>query len=95
MSNNINDESVAELKSGLTEFYKNKFEITDIKVAFRATIADRRPVLGRHQQYQNLFIFNGLGARGVYNGSYFSKTLFDFIENNLKLESEIDVKRFY
>lgn len=95
MSNNINDESVEELKSGLTEFYKNDFEIQDVNVAFRATIADRRPVLGRHQEQQNFYIFNGLGARGVYNGSYFSKILFDFIENNLNLESEIDVKRFY
>ncbi|UQB68600.1 NAD(P)/FAD-dependent oxidoreductase [Epilithonimonas zeae] len=94
-TNNINDESVEELKSGLQEIYKNDFEIQDINVAFRATVADRRPILGRHQKYQNFYIFNGLGARGVYNGSYFSKVLFDFIENNLNLESEIDVKRFY
>jgi len=94
-SNNINEDSVEELKSGLEEFYKNEFEITDIRVAFRATIADRRPVLGRHQKYQNVYIFNGLGARGVYNGSYFSKILFEFIENDVELESEIDVNRFY
>lgn len=95
MSNNINEESVEELKSGLEGIFKNEFEITDIKVAFRATVGDRRPILGKHQEHQNFYIFNGLGARGVYNGSYFSKTLFDFIENNLNLESEIDVKRFY
>jgi len=94
-TNNINDESVEELKSGLMEIYKNKFEIRDVNVAFRATVADRRPILGRHQEHHNFYIFNGLGARGVYNGSYFSKVLFDFIENNLNLESEIDVKRFY
>jgi len=95
MTDNINDESVEELKSGLQAIYKNEFEIQDINVAFRATVADRRPILGRHQEHKNFYIFNGLGARGVYNGSYFSKVLFDFIENNLNLESEIDVKRFY
>jgi len=95
MTNNINDESVEELKSGLQAIYKNEFEIQDINVAFRATVADRRPILGRHQEHKQFYIFNGLGARGVYNGSYFSKVLFDFIENNLNLESEIDVKRFY
>ncbi|WP_312761990.1 FAD-dependent oxidoreductase [Epilithonimonas sp.] len=95
MSTNINDESVEELKSGLEGIYKNDFEIQDVNVAFRATVGDRRPILGKHQEHQNFYIFNGLGARGVYNGSYFSKTLFDFIENNLNLDSEIDVKRFY
>ncbi|GGG56550.1 NAD(P)/FAD-dependent oxidoreductase [Epilithonimonas arachidiradicis] len=95
MTNNINDESVEELKSGLQEIYNNDFEIQDINVAFRATVADRRPILGKHQEHQNFYIFNGLGARGVYNGSYFSKVLFDFIENNMNLEPEIDVKRFY
>jgi hypothetical protein len=95
MTNNINDESVEELKSGLQAIYKNDFEIQEVNVAFRATVADRRPILGRHQEHQNLYIFNGLGARGVYNGSYFSKVLFDYLENNIELDSEVDVKRFY
>ena len=50
---------------------------------------------GSHRQYKNLFIFNGLGARGVYNGSYFSKVLFDYLEKGGELDPEIDVKRFY
>ncbi len=91
----INQNSLEELKTGLQEIYINGFEIQDVNIGFRATVADRRPILGRHQEHTNLYILNGLGARGVYNGSYFSKVLFDFIENGLKLESEIDVKRFY
>ncbi|WP_374441411.1 NAD(P)/FAD-dependent oxidoreductase [Epilithonimonas sp.] len=91
----INDDSVEELRNGLQEICTSGFKIQDINVAFRATVADRRPVLGRHQQHHNFYIFNGLGARGVYNGSYFSKVLFDFIENEMYLEPEIDVKRFY
>lgn len=94
-SDDINKASFEELENGLRELYKNDFEIKDINFAFRATVADRRPILGRHHKHPNFYIFNGLGARGVYNGSYFSKILFDFIEKNVELESEIDVKRFY
>lgn len=94
-SNYINEDSVEELKSGLMEIYKNEFEIKDVNIGFRATVADRRPILGRHPENKNFYIFNGLGARGVYNGSYFSKILFEFIENDIALESEIDVDRFY
>lgn len=95
LTDEINEKSVEELKNGLNEFYKKSYEIRKIKTAFRATVADRKPILGRHHQFQNLYIFNGLGARGVLNGSYFSKELFDFIENNLVLDSEVDVKRFF
>lgn len=94
-SDDINKASFEELENGLRELYKNDFEIKDINFAFRATVADRRPILGRHQEHQNFYIFNGLGARGVYNGSYFSKVLFDYLENDIELDSEIDVKRFY
>lgn len=94
-SDDINKASFEELENGLRELYKNDFEIKDINFAFRATVADRRPILGRHQDHQNFYIFNGLGARGVYNGSYFSKVLFDYLENDIELDSEIDVKRFY
>ena len=91
----INEEAVDELKIGLEEIYKGSYEILDISTAFRATVGDRRPILGRHQEHAHLYIFNGLGARGVYNGSYFSKMLFDFIEKKHPLLPEVDVKRFF
>ncbi|WP_027384156.1 NAD(P)/FAD-dependent oxidoreductase [Epilithonimonas caeni] len=95
MTDDINQESFEELGNGLQELYKKDFEIKDVNFAFRATVMDRRPILGRHKNYQNFYIFNGLGARGVYNGSYFSKVLFDYLENDIELDPEIDVKRFY
>lgn len=91
----INDISVAELKNGLEEIYNNPYQITGIKKGFRATVADRKPVLGTHPDFENFYIFNGLGARGVLNGSYFSKDMFNYIENGSPLELEIDASRFY
>ncbi len=90
----IEEKAVEELKKGLEEVYKSSYEIDEISTAFRATVADRRPIIGRHEIHQNLYIFNGLGARGVLNGSYFSKQLFDFIEHGIEFHEEVDVKRF-
>lgn len=92
---NINPEFVEELETGLKAFYKEKYFISKVKTAFRATVDDRRPILGSHSDFKNLHIFNGLGARGVLNGTYFSKVMFDYLENDIELDSEIDVKRFY
>ena len=90
----IEDKAVEELQKGLEEVYKYGYKIDEVSTAFRATIADRRPIIGRHEIYDNLYIFNGLGARGVLNGSYFSKQLFESIEYGIEFHEEVNVKRF-
>lgn len=90
----VDPEFVAELETGLRAFYKGDYSISEIKTAFRATVDDRRPILGTHSEFKNLHIFNGLGARGVLNGTYFSKVMFDYLEHHIELDPEIDVKRF-
>ena len=90
----IEEKAVEELKKGLEEVYKYNYKIDEVSTAFRATVADRRPIIGRHEIHDNLYIFNGLGARGVLNGSYFSKLLFDFIELGTSFHEEVNVKRF-
>jgi glycine/D-amino acid oxidase-like deaminating enzyme len=94
-SDDIDPEFVDELENGLKAFYKNDYSITKVRTAFRATVDDRRPILGSHPDFDNLKIFNGLGARGVLNGTYFSKVMFDYLESQIELDPEIDVKRFY
>ena len=88
------ESALDELKKGLAEFYPHPFEIEEINFGFRPTVKDRRPIIGRHSKFENLYVFNGLGARGILNGSYFSKQLFDFIEYNSPLNAEVDSKRF-
>jgi len=91
----VETSKVEELKSSLQEIYSEDFRVKDVFVGFRATTPDRRPILGAHSQYSFLYILNGLGSRGALNGSFFSKTLFDFIENQQELSPEIDVKRYF
>ncbi|WP_417430581.1 NAD(P)/FAD-dependent oxidoreductase [Halpernia sp.] len=95
LEDEINQDSVEDLKNSLEDFYKNEYEVSDINFAFRATVEDRRPILGRHELYENLYILNGLGARGILNGNYFAKDLFNFIENGKPLMEEVDLKRFF
>lgn len=92
--NNVDEEAKEQLVEGLAQFYPKDFEIKGINVGFRPTVADRRPILGRHQDYPNLYVFNGLGARGILNGCYFSRELFEFIENGKPLMPEVDLQRF-
>lgn len=91
----INDSAVEQLKNGLSEIYPHNFTVENIQFGFRPTVKDRRPILGQHPEFKNLYVFNGLGARGILNGCYFSKVLLDSIENNNPLPEEVDLKRLY
>lgn len=91
----IDQYSIDKLEGGLTEVYKGEYEITKVQTAYRSVVPDRRPIIGRHPEFKNAFILNGLGARGVLNGSYYSKELYDVIEDGKEIDPEVDVKRFY
>lgn len=91
----IQQEKVEELLSCLKLYYKDPVEVMDVLTAFRATTFDRRPIVGRHHEIPFLYILNGLGARGVLNGAFFSKMLFDHIETGRPIFLEADVKNIY
>lgn len=63
--------------------------------AIRPTIRDRRPVIGRHPDFNRLCIFNGLGTKGCLMSPYFAGQLLDHVYENSPLDSEVDVRRFY
>ena len=70
------------------------FEIVDQQAGIRPTIKDRRPLLGRHPEHENLYIFNGMGTRGVMLAPFFAGQLARHIENGENLDREVDIARF-
>ena len=90
----IDDSAVEKLTNALAEFYPNDFEVTQVKFGFRPTVKDRRPIVGAHSEFKNLYVFNGLGARGILNGNYFAINLYNHLENGEEIHPEVDLKRF-
>lgn len=86
--------AVDQLSDGLLDLYPHGFTVEDVAWGFRPTVADRRPILGRHPQFPGLMVFNGLGARGILNGCYFAKVLYQFAEHGNELPPEVDLSRF-
>ena len=82
------------LESQLLETLKLPFKIIDQKVGIRPTVKDRRPVLGKHPDHSQLFIFNGLGTRGVMLGPHFSIQFCSFLLDGEKPDREVDYLRF-
>ncbi len=70
-----------------------RIEVVEHLAALRPTVRDRRPYLGAHRQHRNLFIFNGLGAKGTYLAPYFAPAMADFILENKALPKLVDITR--
>jgi glycine/D-amino acid oxidase-like deaminating enzyme len=94
-TDDITTEGKQELLERIQELLDCDFEIIQHFAGVRPTVRDRRPLVGSHQEYKNLHILNGLGTRGIMLGPSLAKSLFDNIENNIPLDKEIEIKRFY
>lgn len=70
------------------------YEILEHRAAIRPTIKDRRPVIGKHDSLDGIYLFNGLGTKGSSLGPYWAEQLIRYTEEKVPLSSEVDVSRF-
>jgi glycine/D-amino acid oxidase-like deaminating enzyme len=87
-------EGLGQLKEKLEKLIRCDYEIVKHQAAVRPAIKDRRPVIGRHPDFDNIWIFNGLGTKGALYSPYYGKQLSDAIVGGEPLDMEVDVKRF-
>ncbi len=95
---NNQDESITEkgrieLEQKLQNLGCQDYKITNQKCGIRPTTHDRRPLVGHHPTYKNLYIFNGMGSKTVMMAPLMSKQLLDSIDCQAKIFPEADIKR--
>ncbi len=88
------EEGRNELLEKLDRFVKCDYKVIDQIAGVRPTVADRRPLVGQHPKYSNLYVLNGFGSRGVMIAPYASNHLFNFMEHGASLPEEMDIRRF-
>ena len=80
--------------SKLKDIIDCSFEVVNHKAAIRPTVQDRRPLLGVHPIEKNIYVFNGMGTRGVLMGPLLAKWMYNFVVGEKKLWPEIAIDRF-
>lgn len=88
------EEGKLELLENIKEILHCDFEIVEHLAGVRPTVKDRRPMVGTHPIHKSIHILNGLGTRGVMLAPAMAEGLFDNIENQKPLDTQIDIKRF-
>lgn len=93
-TNKTTNKAKETLISKLERLISCPFKIVNQVAGIRPTVKDRRPLVGQHATYKSLYVLNGLGTRGVMIGPYVAHQLYNFIENNMPLEEDVNIERF-
>lgn len=93
LNENITEKGKQELSDKLKKIIKAPFEIIEQEAGIRPTVFDRRPIIGAHPEHKNIFVFNGMGTKGVMLAPYFANQLIAHIEEGDKLNPEVDIMR--
>lgn len=84
-----------ELEAKLSQLINCSYTIINHQAGVRPSSSDRRPIVGEHPKHKNLYIFNGLGTKGVMLAPYFAKKFVNFYLQKEVLPKEVNVDRFY
>ncbi len=68
-----------ELTDKLKTLLEVDYEVVDQQAGVRPKLGQQKIVYGPHPDHPNVFIFNGLGARGAVAAPYFARQLADFL----------------
>jgi len=97
--NNLDYKTTKEGKHALLKHLEKNFnykdwQVIDQKAGIRPTISDRRPLTGQHPEFDKLFIFNGLGTKGVLIAPWLSKMMCAYLCDGSPIHHESDISRF-
>jgi glycine/D-amino acid oxidase-like deaminating enzyme len=70
-------------------------EVINHQVGIRPAINDRRPVLGKHPNRNSVYLFGGLGAKGVSLAPYFSQQMLKLLVYDKEPQKEVNINRFF
>jgi glycine oxidase len=88
------EDGKSELLSQYQDLFDLPIKVTHHEAGIRPTVTDRRPLLGRHPEHNQLIIFNGMGTKGYMLAPYFSEALMNHLTRGVQLPAEVDIRRF-
>ena len=94
LNDEISEEGKNELTEKLQELIKLPFTIIQQEAGVRPSSKDRRPLLGEHPNHKRMYVFNGLGTRGVILAPWLAQQLLNAIEMETEIHQECSISRF-
>jgi len=89
------DSGKNEICEKLESLSPMNYKIVGQQAGIRPGTVPRRPLIGEHPRWRNMFVFNGLGTKGVSLAPYFSNELVNCLEDGNNLDQEVNIKKYY
>ena len=85
-----------ELMDKLNSCINEDFTAVESLSGIRMGTKDRKPVIGVHPLHRNLYIFNGMGAKGTSFAPFWSEYMADFLTGKKKeIPNEVSADRYW
>ncbi len=83
-----------ELIDYLDRYLLHDYELLERKAGVRPATKYRRPLIGSHPDFPRLFLFNGLGTKGITMAPYWAGEMMGYIKNSAMTASISFTKAF-
>ncbi len=70
------------------------FEIVSHEAGMRPTVNDRRPLIGQHPEFSQLYVLNGFGTRGILMGPYLTDCLISKMYEGTEPDDVFNISRY-
>ena len=93
-SDSVTGSGRLQVENLVRSFTSLSFETVEHVAGIRPIIRQSRPVIGSHPENENLFIFNGLGSKGVLYAPGVADRLAAFLCENREIEEDLNIDAF-
>lgn len=90
----VTEEGKQRLMNFAAEITGGDCELLNIRAGVRPAVKDRRPLVGRHPEHKNLFLFNGFGSKAVSLAPWLADKLIAYMTQDADLPEQADLVRF-
>jgi glycine/D-amino acid oxidase-like deaminating enzyme len=84
-----------QLLQKLDAILRLPYKVISHHAGIRPAIKDRKPILGIHPAISQMFVFNGLGSKGVLYGPYWAAKMADLLLHGRTPPAIINVSRYF
>jgi len=95
LNHSPSNEAKSQMIKALENMINVPYKIVGQVCGIRPTTKDRKPILGSHHTYKNLYTLNGFGSRGVTTSPKLGKDLLDHIIQAKPIDPEVSIQRIY
>lgn len=94
ISETTTDKAAHKILKTLEPILGSSYNVLDHHAGIRPTVKDRRPLVGHHPKYSNVWILNGMGSKGALLVPWLSRHLLRHIELSEPLRNDVNIQRF-